>query len=375
MNKREEKIVMFRPFITDRQYKAILEKWKALHDGSDRWIGQGPAVTEWEKVFESKSLQGEGGTKKGIAVAVNSGTAALETAYELAKIKPGDKVITTALTCTATNIPLVRMGAKLLWADIRQDTLNISEDSIRELLRLHPDTKAIINVHLSGIESKIEKYTGIYVIDDCAQALGIFRDEADYSCYSFQGIKHVTTGDGGMLVTRSLFDSQKAKRLRWFGIDREKKQANDWQAYKSREMTFDIEELGYKRQPTDLDAVVGIAGLDSLDEIMERRKQIFDVYRSINVDGFKLIDGPNNKMWTAGCLVERRDDFAKKLRDYNIETNIVEVRNDLYTVFGGKRQDLPNMNFVEDRYIFIPLHNWMTIEDAEYVKGVIEDGW
>jgi len=361
MKIRNDKIVMFYPLVTDKQKKAVADVLDS------RWIGQGPKVDEFEAKFGDKF-------NVAYAVSVNSGSAAIETACDLLGLKAGDKVITTPLTCTASNIPFIRRGCQLIWADIRKDTLNLNLNDVARKALKHGDVKAIMNVHLGGIESDISA-SAIPVIDDAAQALGICRHEARYTCYSFQAIKHITTCDGGMLVLNNNEDYRKAKLLRWFGIDREKKKANDWQAFKEREMLFDIELPGHKRQMTDLAASMGIAGLEDLDSIIAHRKDIFDVYRSIKMSGLQIVDGEKNVYWLATFLVERREDFVKKLYNYNIETNVVQSRNDIYQIFGGKRQELPNMDWVEDRYISIPLHNKMTLEDAHYIKDVIESGW
>ena len=86
-------------------------------------------------------------------------------------------------------------------------------------------------------------------------------------------------------------DYKKAKLLRWFGIDREKKKANGWQAFKEREMTFDIEIPGHKRQMTDIAAAMGIGGLEDYDSIIEHRKNLFDIYKTINVESYLEIIG------------------------------------------------------------------------------------
>jgi dTDP-4-amino-4,6-dideoxygalactose transaminase len=364
---------MFYPFVTNGQRDAVQ---KTL---CSRFVGQGPQVDE----FEAKFCQ-----KFGIpfALAVNSGSAALETACDLLDLKPGDKVITTPLTCTATNLPLIRRGVKLLWADINPETLNISNESVKGLVELNPDVAAIMNVHLGGIESNLEVFAKLEdhgamiipvpVIDDASQAVGIYRGEADFTTYSFQAIKHFTTGDGGMIGMNHEPSYKQAKLLRWFGIDREKKKANDWQAFKEREMLFDIEVMGHKRHMNDIAASMGIKGLEAYDSILEKRKKIFDIYRKIKAPGFKLIDPDvRNVYWLATALVENREDFVKKLHDYRIETNLVQIRNDIYKVFGGVRQNLPNMNELENKYVSIPLQNVMSLEDAEYIKDVIEEGW
>ena len=361
MRKTKETIPIFYPYVTSKQRKAVNDVLKT------RWIGQGPKVEEFEKKFEDRF-------NAKYAVSVNSGSAALETACDLANLKEGDKVIVTPLTCTASNLPLIRRGCKLIWADIRKDTLNLDNEDVQQKMKDNPDVKAIMNVHLGGIESDIcDPF--VIVINDAAQALGIHRPQNDYNCYSFQAIKHVTTGDGGMITVNDEEKYKKAKLLRWFGIDRERKKKNNWQAFKEREMVFDIEIPGHKRQMTDIAASMGIAGLEDYDKILNYRKKIFDIYKLIKVDGFTLVDGEKNVYWLATVLVDKRDDFVKKLHDYKIETNLVQIRNDIFNIFGGKRQDLPNMNWVEDRYISIPLHNKMTIKDALYIKKVIESGW
>jgi len=106
-----------------------------------------------------------------------------------------------------------------------------------------------------------------------------------------------------------------------------------------------------------------------------QKKKIFDVFRGIKTDGLTIVDGEKNVYWLATFLVEKREEFIKKLFDYNIETNVVQARNDMYKIFGGRRQDLPNMNWVKSRYISVPLHNMITLEDAEYIKNVIKSGW
>jgi len=317
-----------------------------------RWIGQGPKVKRFEELFETTFEVAN-------AVAVNSGTAALELAYDLLELGPGDEVITTPLTCTATNIPLVRRRVTIVFADIRRDTLNIDPSDIER--KISPRTKAIVNVHLHGVESVLPDF-GVPVISDSAQALGIFSGR--FTCCSFQAIKHLTTGDGGMLVCQEAADAKKARLWRWFGIDREVKLANNWQPYKNRHILFDIEYPGYKFQMNDVAAAIGIAGLADLNIIMEGRRRMFDIYRQA---GLPLVDGPNNRYGYACVLVENRDTFCELLSAAGIETNVMQVRNDAYSIFEPFRTPLPNMDWVDERYVCIPLHNMMSIEDATRV--------
>jgi perosamine synthetase len=358
--KRKEKIVMFYPYVTEKQRQAVDATLQS------RFIGQGPRVDEFEKLFAERF-------RIPYCASVSSGSAALETACDILGLRSGDYVIATPLTCTATNIPLIRRGCKLLWADIDPNTLNMSQKSVDELLEKY-DVKAVFNVHLGGIMSNIHtKKTPI--VDDAAQAIGVFRREAAFTCYSFQAIKQITTGDGGMFCSKFSTFHHQAKLLRWFGIDREKKQKNNWEAYRDREMVFDIELPGHKRQMNDIAASMGIAGLEDFDSAQKHRAKLFEVYKSINTPGFALIDGAKNVHWLATVCVKNRDKFRKHLLSWNIECSTVQNRNDVYNIFGGVRQDLPVMNALENEYISIPLHTKMSIRDAEYIKEVILMGW
>ena len=352
-------IPLFAPYIP---YKVKSEVEDTLNS---RWVGQGPKVDLFEKRFASKFNQK-------YCVSLNSGSAALETAYELIGIKPGDEVIATPLTCTATNIPLLRMGAKIIWTDIKADNLCLDRADV--LRKITPKTKAIVNVHLGGIDNDLGKMP-VPVVSDACQALGVFN--GDYTCNSFQAIKHITTGDGGMLTCPNEESYRTAKLTRWFGIDREKKIANNWQAYKERSMTFDIEVMGYKRQMTDIAAAMGIAGLKYYDYVLEHREKIFNLYKEklAKVSGIKFVDGKVNTWWLCTVLVEKRDEFAKMLFENGVDTNLVQIRNDLFTIFGGKRVELPVMDAVEGKYICLPLNMETTEENVEFICDLIKKGW
>ena len=352
-------IDLFYPYVPR---EAIDEVVDTLHS---RFVGQGPRVERFEKEFCNLF-----GVR--YAISLNSGTSALETAYDLIGLKEDDEVITTPLTCTATNLPLVRRKCKIVWADIDENTLCISPKDVE--FKTTPNTKAIVQVHLGGIKSMVQ-YSEVPIVSDACQALGIFS--GDYSCFSFQAIKHITTGDGGMLVVHSERQRNEAKLLRWFGIDRDKKIRNDWQAYKERRMTFDIKFPGMKRHMTDIAAAMGIAGLKHYEDIISHRQNIFGIYKNglQGIDGIRLVDGIENTYWLATVIVERRDDFAKMMFAEDIDTNMVQVRNDIYKIFGGKRAELPIMNELEDKYISIPLNMKVTEDDANFIVGKIKGGW
>jgi dTDP-4-amino-4,6-dideoxygalactose transaminase len=349
-----EGIVLFYPNVPKGAIKKVSKTLRS------RWIGQGPRVDEFEQKFKEKFCP------DAYPVAVNSGTSALHLAYILAGIKPGDEVIAPVFTCTATTIPLLYMGAKVVFADITKD-LVINPDHVRTLIT--KKTKAIVCVHYGGIKCNIGelKDFGLPLIQDSAQRLQ--RNECrDYLCYSFQAIKHLTTGDGGMLVVKTEEEAKKAKRLRWFGIDREAKQNGIWEN--------DITEIGYKYQMTDIDASLGLAGLKHVKKILLKSSELFTTYdRNIDPDKAYLCSGAFNSTWLATILVDRREDLQRKLRENKIESGAIHFRNDMYSIFGGKRLDLPVMNELEDKYLVLPLHNKMSIKDVIKICKIINSGW
>jgi dTDP-4-amino-4,6-dideoxygalactose transaminase len=192
--------------------------------------------------------------------------------------------------------------------------------------------------------------------------------------YSFQAIKHITTGDGGMLTFKNDPDLvHKAQRIRWFGIDRSAKQMGVWEN--------DIKEVGYKYQMTDIAAAMGLAALEEFDEVSAFRKKLFNVYEKElnNIDGISFIGGGyddrEHAAWMCTITAEDRPGLQKKLRENNIESSQVHYRNDRYSIFGGRRKDLPNMDAIEDKYLVLPLHTKMSVDDVKRIAGVLKSGW
>jgi dTDP-4-amino-4,6-dideoxygalactose transaminase len=352
------KIPIFYPHIPKKLHQRLGETLNT------KWIGQGPLVDKFEEEIGNKFNLSH-------PLFVNSGTSALELAYTLLDLKAGDEVVSSVFTCTATNTPLIRRGVKIIWADIDPHSLVATNETVRKVIT--KNTKAIVGVSLGGIKCDLTGFNVPVIIDAC-QAIG--HNNGDMIVYSFQAIKHFTTADGGLLNLNDEKLYKRAKLLRWFGIDREKKKRVGWQAYQDREMTFDIEEPGFKYQPTDIDATFGLAGLEEYDDILEYRRNLFNIYKN-ELDGYKgieVVDGKDNLYWLCGLILHEidRDRFAKRLLDKGIETNMVQVRNDVFKIFGG-RQKLAGMDSIENKYIYIPLHTKMTFADANYVIKAVKN--
>ncbi|MDP3788805.1 MAG: DegT/DnrJ/EryC1/StrS family aminotransferase, partial [Candidatus Omnitrophota bacterium] len=250
--------------------------------------------------------------------------------------------------------------------------------------KITPKTKAIMVFHWGGEPcdmdeiSAIAKERNIPVIEDAAHALGAkYKGKyigavSDFTCFSFQAIKQITTIDGGMLTVRDEKAYKRGKLLRWYGIDRTFTGDIYWK--------FKVEEAGFKYHMNDVTATMLSIQLDDLEKVNSRRRAITDRYRESlnNVPGLMLLEKKADREsgnWLFTVLVERRDDFAKMMKSNEIETHMVHVRCDVYPIFGGKRLDLPAMNEVEPEYISIPLHQGLSDEEADKVIKTIKKGW
>jgi perosamine synthetase len=373
MKANSENIVLFYPHVSELAKSSVMETLNS------RWIGQGPKVKLFEENFREKFASNFS------AIAVGSGTDALHLSYILAGLKPGDEVIAPVFTCTATNIPFLYMGVKINFADIDINTMNIDTNHVRQLMS--DKVKAIICVHYGGLPCDMDELQSISdewnipIIEDAAHAVGAkykgsdIGSISDFTMFSFQAIKHITTGDGGMLIIKNKDLIDKAERIRWFGIDRKSKQAGIWEN--------DITEIGYKYQMTDIAAAMGIAALSEFDEQSQIRKALFQVYEEElkNCERLRVLGGGykdrEHAAWLFTVIVEDRYTLQEKLRDNNIESNQVHFRNDRYTIFkeftDGKF--FPNMDKVEDEYLVLPLHTKMTADDVKRVCSVIKSGW
>ncbi len=349
-----KKIPLFYPFIP---YKEVMTELKDTLSG--KMIGQAHKVDEFEEKFGKKY-----GYK--YPLFINSATSGLELAYHLIGLQKGDEVIVPVLDCAAGQMGLVRLGVKVVFSDIGSN-LNVDVNDV--LLKITPKTKAIIAVNLGGIQVNPKLYKesqkrNIPVITDSAQHLG--HTKGDYIVYSFQAIKHITTGDGGMLILKDKKTYDRAKKLRWFGIDREKKIKDGQKSWETRQMTFDIEEAGFKYQPTDIDACLGLAGLKYADKIIAHNKLLVEEYKKLPIP---VIAG--GSFWLCGICTPKRNRIAKHLIDNGVETNVIHTRNDILTVLGGIRQNLPMMNKLEDKYLYLPLNHKITIKDVKKICKLI----
>ena len=355
--------------------QAIESATEVLQSG---WISEVCKVKEFEAALSARL-----GLCK--PVAVNSGTSALNLALAVAHVGPEDEVILPAQTFVATGTVVLSKQAKPVFADIQCNTGNICPKSISE--KITERTKAIIPVHWGGYPCDLDeindlaKRHNLIVIEDAAHALGArykgkpIGSISRFTAFSFQAIKHLTTGDGGVLCCLDEEDHSSALNRRWFGIDR----TNDQPSILG-EREYDIKEVGYNYHMNNLAAAVGLGNLEDFPSNLVRRREIAKLYRGKlkDVPGLQLLDYEDDRdsaYWLFTVLVERREDFIRALKSKSVPTSVVHLRIDKNSVFGGQTPDLPNQERFNEMQVAIPLHSALTDEDVNLTIKTIKEGW
>jgi perosamine synthetase len=318
-------------------------------------------------------------------VAVNSGTSALHLGLVVAEVGPGDEVILPPQTFVASGMAILMCGAKPVFADIQPRTGNIDPVSVRSMITEH--TKAIMPVHWGGYPCDMDEINataheyGLAVVEDAAHALGAtykgrpIGSLSRLTAFSFQAIKHLTTGDGGALCCQDEGDYQEARRLRWFGIDRER----DLPSILG-ERVHDLDRVGFKYHLNDLAAAVGLGNLPDMPDILAWHRHVDQTYRDrlSGVAGLTLLERNNDRdgsCWLFTVLVENRDDFVRALKSRGIPVSVVHQRIDRNRVFGGERSDLPGQLLFDNQQIALPIHRGLTEQDVAQVIKSVRDGW
>jgi dTDP-4-amino-4,6-dideoxygalactose transaminase len=331
------------------------------------FIGQGPKVEKFEDLLWEEL----GGATRPITV--NSCTSAIDLALQLCEVGLGDEVISTPQTCFASQVGAIHRGATLRWADIDPESGLISPQSVEALIT--PKTKAIIAVDWAGklCDYVALKQFGAPVIEDAAHCWDAFIQRpvarGDYICYSFQAIKFLTSSDGGLLIAPSETEDR-ARLLRWYGLDRTKNQ--------SFRCTQNITEAGFKYHMNDVCASIGIANIAVARASVKSHQANAKIYcselnglRSIKVPAFD----PLCSYWLYSLLVTKgtKEEFMQFLADRNIASSPVHYRNDLYDcTMQFQENDLPGVTAFHKQQVSVPVGWWLSPMDVEYIVAEIK---
>jgi perosamine synthetase len=344
-------------------------------DYVNRILESGFLSEGWMVETFEKELEEQFGMRN--VVAVNSGTSALHLALVLAGVGQGDEVILPAQTFIATGLAVLYCGAKPVFADIGMDG-NIDPEDVRK--KYTEKTKAIMAVSWGGNPCDLGKLEEIrieyggWLIQDNAQALGATYYGKDlsffshFACYSFQAIKALSTGDGGA-VTHRYANGSRARRLRWFGIDRENDKADE-----TGERKYNLKEIGYKYHMNNVAAAIGLGNLHGFKERQERVKRIAKRYDDEIPYWFQTNKKEGCSYWLYDLLVDRRKDFIKAMTGRGVPVSVVHVGIDRNKIFGGKK-DLPIQRLWDKEHVCLPIHSSLTDEDVEKVVEAFGKGW
>jgi len=344
------------------------------------WLTTGPKVEEFEEAFATQV----GAT---YAVSFSSGTAALHGAAFAADLHAGDEAITTPLTFVATANSVLYQGATPFFADVSADTLNIDPDQVEA--KISSKTRAILAVDYSGhpadlnVINELARKQGLIVIEDACHALGAELGSkrvgsiADMTVFSFHPVKHITTGEGGMVTTENEKIAETLRRFRNHGISsdaRQRQRAGQWR--------YEMVQLGFNYRLSDIACALGLEQLTKLDANLVRRREIAARYSA----AFRYLDSvvppivraDVNSSWhfypirlALEKLTADRAQIFRALRAENIAVNVHYIPVHLHPYYRDRfRFRGGEFRVAEDafeRLISLPLFHGMTDADVEDV--------
>jgi UDP-glucose 4,6-dehydratase len=382
----EKNLSLFKVFMSQDVMKPLEE---TLFSG---FITQGPRVEEFEQklktFFDYPYL-----------LTLNCATSGLVLSLRLIKDKLGmtndDEVLATPLTCMATNIPIMNNGLKIKWVDVDPKTCLIDLDDLKS--KITQKTKAIIFVHWGGMPVDLDRLSEILdekekdlgfrplVVEDCAHSfMAEYKGKkigthGNFAVISLQAIKQMTTVDGGVLFLPNEELYNKAKLLRWYGIDRDKRN------YKREDfrLEHDVEEWGYKFHMNDVNATIGIHQLPHIPNLIKKNRENADFLDTLLGNHLPDVEICHKSLdytcrsayWLYTVLLPSSEPKKLQLIDYMKQNGVmisqVHQRNDVHTVFADFKAPLPNLDLIERRMVCVPVGWWLERDDLEYIVNKI----
>ena len=381
-------IPLFKVFMSEKASNTVSD---VLSSG---YVTQGPEVEKFEDVLK-KFFDNDR------VVTTNSATSALHLIFHMLKeyglgenkVKidaPEDHVLTTPLTCTATNWPIISNNINLKWVDVNPENCNMDLSDLES--KLNQNTKAVVVVHWGGypvdlerlkeIQINFEKKYGFkfVIIEDCAHAFGAktegkqIGNTGNISTFSFQAIKHLTSVDGGCVNFNCDEDVERAKLLRWYGIDRNENR-------KDFRCESDILNVGFKFHMNDVNAYIGRMNFEPVtNELLQKHIDNGHYYNQNlrDIKDLELMNYSDNldiPFWIYTIKVKNRDKFMKHMESKNIIVSRVHERNDKHTATKAYQTNLPLLESFIDEMVCIPVGWWVGENERKYILDSIKEGW
>lgn len=358
-------INLFKPSLGEAELESLR---KVFRSG---WIGLGPITEQFEKAFADYV-----GCK--YAVGLNSATAALDLSLKLLNINHGDEVIVPTMTFVSTAHVVKYNLAEPIFADVDDNLLIDLEDVARKITKR---TKAIIPVHYAGRPVDMDKLKdiarGIPIVEDAAHAAGSaykgFKcgSFGTMGCFSFHAVKNLSMGDGGAITTDDQDLYERAKRLRWLGIDKATWDRNDQN--KNYWWEYSVDEIGLKCHMHDISASIGLVQLSKLDKMNARREEIAERYTE-GLRGVKtpMMDTKGSKSsWHIYCIrSDQRNDLSISLQKKGVVTGVHYKPIHLYKCYGN-RPSLPNAEKYFEEILSLPMYPDLTDHEIDTVIGAV----
>jgi len=323
---------------------------------------------------------------------LNSATSGLTLAVRMLDLEPDEEILVSSLSCFATIVPVLANNHKIKWLDIDSNTCNIDLDDLKS--KITEKTKALVFVHWAGSPlnmdklEKIQQYTEdkfgfrLKIIEDCAHSLGSeyngkkLGTHGNTCIFSLQAIKHLTTGDGGLIFLPDEKSYERAKLLRWYGISREKKK----KGIKKSDFRLEnnISEWGYKFHMNDIAATIGLSNLPYMEQNLKNVRENAEYYNTVfkDVEGVNLLEQTPKSIssyWIYTLKIINKEGFIKYMKDKNIMVSQVHNRCDKHSCVSDFATQLPILDVLESKIISIPVHWGISIENRKYIaKCVIE---
>lgn len=350
--------------------KSILmpELEEVLYSGM---IAEGEYVYRFEKAFAEQFALPN-------ALAVSSGTGALHIALLMAGVGEGDEVISTSMTAEPTNLAILQAGGRPVFADVDPLSGNLDPESVAA--SIGPRTKAILVVHYAGFPARMAELRriadqhGIALIEDAAHALGAayggqgIGTIGDFSIFSLQAIKHMTTVDGGVLVVKDASRLDEARRYRWFGM-----------AKGVPRTEVDIVVPGYKYNMHNVAAALGLAQLKVISERIERHianGRYFDEQLAsipgLSMTSFEAEAVPS--YWLYSVFSEDSAAIEACMASAGVAASKLHRPNHLHSVFASMRRPLPGLDAYYRRLTHLPCGWWVTDEVRERIVDTLRKG-